>query len=92
MAVEVPLDVVNRRGVENLADSVDEVVAHIGAREVEHELMAAEAHRVRRRPEHPIGMGAVEVGVDRHHLRLKPEAELEAALVCALCDALQAAL
>ena len=92
MAVEVPLDVVNRRGVENLADSVDEVVAHIGAREVEHELMAAEAHRIRRRPEHPVRMRAVEVRVDRHHLRFKPETELEAALVRALRDALQAAL
>ena len=92
MAVEIPFDIVDRRCIEDLADGIDEVITHITAREIEHELMAPEAHRIRRGAEHPVRMRAVEIGVDGNHLRLEPEAELEAALVCALCDALQAAL
>ena len=77
-AVEVPLEVLDVALVEHRAQLGEDVLAHVFAREVEYELVAAERGRFARHGERPVGMRAVQVGVLVDHLRLHPDAELDA--------------
>ena len=75
--VEVPLDVLDIRLVENRAELLEDVLAHLSAGEVENELRATEHGRLPRDGERPVGMCAVEVAVLVDHLGLEPEPEPE---------------
>ena len=79
--VVVPLEVGDGALVEHAADLCEDVVAHLGARQVEHELVAAEHGRLAGDGERPVGMGAVEIRVLAHHLGLHPDAKLQAHVI-----------
>ena len=58
--------------VQHLAHLAEDTVAHFGAREVEHELVATRHWVLAWQCEHPIGVCPVEVAVLVDHLWLEP--------------------
>ena len=83
-AIEVPLEVLDVALVEHAADLVEDVVAHLGAGEIEHELVAPERGLLARDGERPVGMLTEELGVLVDHLGFHPDAKLDAQGVDAL--------
>ena len=73
--------------MEDLAQRLEEVAAHILAREVEDVLVAPYAGPPVGDGDHPIGMILVELALDADHLRLDPEAEHHAEAVDLLAEA-----
>ncbi len=79
VAVVIPLHerdvVVGQHG----RDAVEDVRVSLGVRDVQHLLVAPRRRQhAGTRPEHPVGVGPVEVGVRVDHLGLEPETELHA--------------
>ena len=60
------------------AHRVEHVRERLGVGEVEHVLAARRQRRPGHRAEHPLGVGAHDVGVEVDHLGLEPQAELHA--------------
>ena len=64
MAVHIPLDVADRRGIEDAVDALDEIVPHLRLCEVEQQLVAAEQIL----PAEDVVQGPVGVPVSYTHL------------------------
>ena len=90
-AVHIPLDVGDGGAFQHGAQVVQHILLHFGASEVQHQLIPAPGEGTAGHLEGPVGMGAVEVGVFVHHLRLHPDAELHAQVLDALGQGGQAA-
>ena len=80
MPVHIPFDIAYLCAVKNISDAFNDIVAHLFARKIEQKLISAEARLAGRRLYRPIRMGAVEVRIDIHTLRLKPQPEFHAQL------------
>ena len=78
VAVVVPLHRVDRVRRQHRADLLEDVLAHLGPGQVEHQLVALQQRHPVAGREDPVGVLAVEVGVGVDHLRLDPEPELHA--------------
>jgi len=81
VAVVVPLqegDVVFR---EKFVEEVEDVIADVGTREVEDELIARFGAWAAGKIQRPVGMLAIEIGIGIHHFGLDPEAEIHFQLV-----------
>jgi hypothetical protein len=63
------------------SDLVEQVVGHLGAGDVQHQLVARGEQRPALQLQRPVGVGAEELAVGVDHLRLHPQAELHAQLV-----------
>ena len=63
---------------------------HVGAGQVEHQLVALLGARTAGEVQHPVRMRAIEVGVGVDHLRLDPEAEVHAERVNLVDERLEA--
>ena len=74
----VPLHRVDRVRRQHRADLLEDVLAHLGPGQVEHQLVALEQRHPVAGREDPVGVLAEEVGVRVDHLGLEPEAELHA--------------
>ena len=76
-AVGVPFEVVDLSLVEHAADAVEDRIAHLAAREVQHELAARADGRLPGDGKRPVRVAAVELAVLADHLRLHPDAEFQ---------------
>ena len=76
--VHVPFHVGDRVLGEQCADLVQQIGAHLWARHVEYKLVASEHGVVAEVGQHPVGMGAVQIGVRIDHLWFEPQPELHA--------------
>ena len=81
VAVVVPLDVADRQLAQQRIDLAEQVVAGLGPRDVEHQLLARGEHRPAVELQRPVGVGAEQITVGVDHLGLEPQAELHAELV-----------
>ena len=75
--VHVPLDVGDRRALEDLAEDPVEVVDDLGAAHVEDQLLAALGPRPAGDADRPVRVGAEQLAVRADHLGLDPEPEVE---------------
>ena len=78
VAVVIPLEKGNIVFREEFVEEAFDVVAHIGASEVEDELIAGFGARASGKIQDPFGMLAIEVGIGIDHFRFDPEAEVHA--------------
>ena len=88
-AVEIPFEVFDVGTVKNGADRAEDMLPHLFAREIQHQLAARADGRLPRDREHPVGMRAAELAVLADHLRLHPDAELQPQRVYAACKLAQ---
>ena len=92
MAVHVPLDIGNGRGIEDPADTFDDIVPHLRLREIEQQLVPAQkisaAKTVMQRP---VRVRAVKLRIRADGFRLEPESKLQSHRIQLLTEALQAA-
>ena len=78
VAVHVPLQVGDGVLAQQRVELVEQVVRHLVARQVEHQLVAADDPRAARHLQCPARVGPVQIAVGVDHLRLDPQAELQA--------------
>ncbi|MNI25186.1 hypothetical protein D3C73_788250 [compost metagenome] len=78
MPVHIPFDIGDRCRCQNAANGINDIVAYLRARQIQNQLVAGLAASAVRHMQAPVGMGAVQLAVRRHHLRFEPEAELHA--------------
>ena len=76
-AVHVPLQIGDAGAVQDAAHGGIDVVPDLLPGEVQHQLAAPRGLGPSGGPQGPVGVGAVEVGVGAHHLRLDPQAEVQ---------------
>ena len=76
-AVAVPLDIGDVGAGKHPAQAVDQVILHLGAGQVQTELVPPLAALAPVDVDAPIGVAAVELAVRRHHLRLHPQPKLQ---------------
>ena len=89
VAVHVPFHIADGRAVQYTAHAVNNIIANLCLCQVKEQLVAAEkgAETVR---QSPIGVGAVQIGVHVHSLRLKPKTEVQTHRIYLLCQTFQA--
>ena len=78
VAVHVPLDIGDGRAREDLGQNLEEVVPDLGARHVQHELLATLGPRPSRDADCPVGMRGEQITPLADHLGLDPQAEPKA--------------
>ena len=81
VAVMVPLEVADRVRGQQRADLAEQVVADLGSRDIEHQLVACGDQGAPRQLQRPLRMGTEQIAVGVHHLGFDPEAELHAQAV-----------
>ena len=74
--VHVPLDVLDVVLAQKLGEAVGQIVHHLGAAHIQHQLAPAQDGLAAGQGQGPVGVGAVEVRVLADHLGLDPDAEL----------------
>ena len=78
LAVHVPLHIVNLMLSQQPAHALQQVVESGRNVEVQHPLVATGGLFIPRQGQHPVRVGATEIGVRVNHLRLNPDAKLHA--------------
>ena len=91
VAVHIPLDIGNGRGIKDAADAPDDIVPYLRLRKIEQQLVTAPkifaATVVMQRP---VRMTAVQLRIRADGFRLEPETELQPHGIQLLAEALQA--
>ena len=89
-AIHVPLDVSNVRRRENAAHFLYDILLHEGIAQIENALISALTVWLSRNLQHPLGMRTVKITVHVDHLRLHPDAKVQAERVHLLSKPLYA--
>ena len=90
-AVHIPLQICNVRAVQNGRHRFENMIPDILPCHVQHILMSGHVDLSTRDLDRPVGMGAVQLRIRRHHLRFHPDTELDALRIDLIRQLLQAA-
>ena len=77
-AVHIPLDILNVMLPQQLADNPCQIVHHLRAGKIQHQLVAPHGGLASGQGQRPVRMGAVQLGVLVDHFRFDPQAEFHA--------------
>ena len=78
MAVHVPLHIGHRISPKKSAQRIQHIVLHLPTGQIQDQLVSPQQRRIVREPGRPIGVCPHQIAVRGDHLRLKPDAQLDA--------------